>query len=185
MASGRWMRRRTSDEEEAGVTTAAMEAEDADGVAALVALAPAQHPSRPKRERKLPPTRLTYPAHHTSASAAALTRDKRSVERYVERMLRKETEEALAASLGQKADNTAAAKATKRQSVAPTPEAKRARSSAGAARPTTTATSASAATTVVEAHVEEEAAVEVTAEVVGELVMETMAQKVQASSCLA
>ena len=72
MASGRWMRRRTSDEEEAGVTTAAMEAEDADGVAALVALAPAQHPSRPKRERKLPPTRLTYPAHHTSASAAAL-----------------------------------------------------------------------------------------------------------------
>ena len=96
-----------------------------------------------------------------------------------------ETEETLAASLGQKADNTAAAKATKRQSVAPTPEAKRARSSAGAARPTTTATSASAATTVVEAHVEEEAAVEVTAEVVGELVMETMAQKVQASSCLA
>ena len=181
MASGRWMRRRTSDEEEAGVTTAAMEAEDADGVAALVALAPAQHPSRPKRERKLPPTRLTYPAHHTSASAAALARDKRSVERYVERMMRKETEEALAVSLGQKADNTAAAKATKRQSVAPTPEAKRARSSAGAARPTTTATSASAATTVVE----EQAAVEVTAEVVGELVVETMAQKVQTSSCLA
>lgn len=175
------MRRRTSDEEEAGVTTAAMEAEDADGVAALVALAPAQHPSRPKRERKLPPTRLTYPAHHTSASAAALARDKRSVERYVERMMRKETEEALAASLGQKADNTAAAKATKRQSVAPTPEAKRARSSAGAARPTTTAASASAATTVVE----EQAAVEVTAEVVGELVVETMAQKVQTSSCLA
>ena len=68
----------------------------ADQLAAAIAVSqqeacvlPQQHPSRPKRERRAARP-LTYPADQTHSSKTVMARDKKNVERYFERMQKKE-----------------------------------------------------------------------------------------------
>ena len=68
----------------------------ADQLAAAIAVSqqeacvlPQQHPSRPKRERRAARP-LTYPADQTHSSKTEMARDKKNVERYFERMQKKE-----------------------------------------------------------------------------------------------
>ena len=52
-------------------------------------LPPQQHPQRPKRERRAARP-LTYPADQTHSSKTEMARDKKNVERYFERMQKKQ-----------------------------------------------------------------------------------------------
>ena len=78
------------------ITSPRNQRDAADQLAAAIAVSqqeacvlPQQHPSRPKRERRAAKP-LTYPADQTHSSKTEMARDKKNVERYFERMQKKQ-----------------------------------------------------------------------------------------------